>query len=81
MSIKEIANKRQLTESTVYSHCSRLLKNEKITIEDVLPAVRVKALEELFRNKDGVSLKEMKSLAGNNFTWDELRVYQASKII
>ena len=81
MSIHEIASKRQLTESTVYSHCSRLLRNEKITLKDVMPSVRVKALEELFRNKDGISLKEMKTLAGNNFSWDELRIYQASKII
>lgn len=81
MSIKDIAEKRQLTESTVYSHCSRLLRNEKVELSDVLPAKKIEVLDELFANIEGLSLKEMKEKAGRKCTWDELRVYQASKII
>lgn len=81
LTIPEIAQKRQLTESTVYGHCARLITEEKLNLDQVLSVERIAQLKEIFGGREGLILKEMKELSGELFTWDELRLYQASTII
>lgn len=81
LTIPEIAQKRQLTESTIYGHCARLITEEKLDLEQALPIERIAQLKEMFGSKEGLILKEMKELSGELFSWDELRLYQASTII
>lgn len=82
MNIKEVAKERQLSVGTISTHCARLIQQEKITLEDVMDKDKRNALYDLFEdNYEGGSLTPLKSLVGDDFTWDELKLYQASLLI
>ena len=78
MSPEEIARERQLGERTIYTHLERLIQNDKLTINDVLEKDRIYALSDFFDEYDGESLSELKEKAGDDFTWEELKLYRAS---
>jgi hypothetical protein len=42
---------------------------------------RISQLEDLFSGYEGTSLKPLKERAGTDFTWDELKLYQASTLL
>jgi hypothetical protein len=81
MTITQIARERQLGIKTIYSHCIRLIRSEKIELRDVMDPKRINELSDLFDEYDGMSLTPLKEAAGNQFTWEELKLYQASLII
>ncbi len=81
LSVPEIAQKRQLTETTIYGHCTKLIQEEKLGLDQVIPEDRILEMRSFFELKDGLSLKEMMELSQDSFTWDELRLYKASTII
>lgn len=80
-SIEDIARERQLSKSTIYSHCERLIRMEKIELRDVMDSKRRNQLSDLFEENDGVSVSALKEKFGSKFTWDELKLYRASLII
>jgi hypothetical protein len=79
-SISEIASERVLSESTIYSHAGRLLKAEKIEINQLLSSEKLKELEEAFKDFNGESVTHLKEKYGDKFSWDELRLYRMSLI-
>lgn len=82
MSISDIAKERQLSVGTISTHCARLIQQEKISLEDVMDSAKRNALYDLFEEHyEGGSLTPLKELAGEQFTWDELKLYQASLIV
>lgn len=81
MSITDIAKERQLGIGTVYSHCERLLKMEKIELRDIMPSERINELSDIFDEYEGSSLTPLKEKAGDAFSWEELKLYRASLII
>lgn len=81
-SIPEIAKERQLSVGTISTHCARLIQMEKIALEDVMDKEKRNALYDLFEEHySGGSLSPLKDLVGDDFTWDELKLYQASLIV
>src|SRR5690554_7540119 len=44
--VKEIADERVLTERTVYNHLGRLVKDEKLEIEEVLDQEKIEILRD-----------------------------------
>ena len=76
-SIKEIAKKRKLTETTIYGHLAKLIQSEKITIEEILSPEKLKQLEVLFKYFKGESLAELKETVGDKFSWEDLKLYKA----
>lgn len=81
-SIEEAARERQLSVGTISTHCVRLIKQEKLDLSDVMPKERIAALYDLFESHyDGGSLGTIKDLAGDTFSWDELKLYQASLLL
>lgn len=79
--VDEIARERQLGETTIYGHCVRLIRLEKLELDEVLERDRINALSDIFDQYDGMSLTPLKEKVGNDFTWEELKLYQASLII
>jgi uncharacterized protein YpbB len=77
LSIKEIAERRKLTETTILSHFAGLIQSGKAEVSDVLPEEKILALKEAFKDFDGESLKGLKDKYGDAFTWGELRIYKA----
>lgn len=80
-SVKEIANQRVLNETTILSHCAKLIQQEKLELKDMLTFERIDQLKSAFEAFDGESLTPIKEKYGDEFTWEELRMYRASLII
>jgi uncharacterized protein YpbB len=81
MKVEEIALSRQLSESTIFSHITQLIRAEKVTLPEVMSAKRIKEIQDVVQQVNGSSLSQIKAQVGNQISWDELRIYQASTII
>lgn len=79
--ISETAKERQLSIGTISTHCARLIKLEKLELSDVMPSEKRNKLSDLFDDYDGGSLTPLKEQVGNGFTWDDLKLYQASLLV
>jgi len=80
-SIESIARERQLSEGTISAHCVRLLKTEKIDLKDVMDSKRINELYDIFEEYQGGSMTPLKEKAGEEYSWDELKLYQASLLV
>ncbi len=78
-SIKEIAAIRKLTTQTISSHLAKLIETETISIFDVLPEDKITELANAFKGYNEETLNGLKEQYGNQFTWDELKMFQAAK--
>lgn len=79
-SVSFIANERKLSEKTIYQHLVQLIIEGKIEIQEVIPKSKLKKLAQLFEKVNAENtLTEIKQLAGDTFTWDELKIYRAYK--
>lgn len=80
-SIEYIARERQLSTGTISAHCVRLLKTEKIDLKDVMDSKRINELYDVFEEYEGGSMTPLKDKVGEDYTWDELKLYQASLLV
>ncbi|MGV7106041.1 helix-turn-helix domain-containing protein [Flavobacterium sp. U410] len=77
-SISDIAEQRKLTNQTILNHFSKLIQMEKVQLSDILPEDKISELQKAFKTYQSESLSELKEAYGDQFTWDELRLYKAS---
>lgn len=77
-SIEDIARMRKLTVQTIESHLIKLIQAKKVEITDVLPYDKILALREVFEFYAEESLSPLKEKYGDEFTWDELKMFKAS---
>lgn len=77
-SVKEIAVLRKLTVQTVSGHLAKLIESKVISISEVLPADKIIALSEAFKDYQEESLNVLKEKYGDAFTWDELKMFKAA---
>jgi len=80
-SVKEIAAIRKLTQQTIWGHFAKLIEAQKINISDVLPEDKRLELTQLFNNYKEDSLNNLKEQVGNAYSWDELKMFKASRMI
>ncbi|CAM3317551.1 RecBCD enzyme subunit RecD [Flavobacterium longum] len=78
LSIEDIAAQRKLTPQTILSHLSKLIASKQVNIRDVLPEDKVIALARAFVGYTEETLQPLKEKYGDEFTWDELRMFKAS---
>lgn len=76
--IQEIAEARLLTVQTIYNHLSKLIEQEKIELSDVLEEEKIASLNRIFPSSEALELGEYKEKVGDDFTWEELRLYRSS---
>ncbi|WP_310379157.1 helix-turn-helix domain-containing protein [Flavobacterium sp.] len=76
--IKEIAAIRKFTPETILGHLTKLIQEQTITINDVLPQDKILDLAEVFKEYNGESVSPLKEKHGEKFTWEELRMFKAS---
>ena len=81
VSVDHIARERQLSVGTISAHCVRLLKTEKIDLKDVMDSKRINQLYDVFEEYKGGSMTHLKDKVGEKYTWDELKLYQASLLV
>ncbi|MEO8235242.1 MAG: helix-turn-helix domain-containing protein [Flavobacterium sp.] len=77
-SIKEIASIRKLTPQTIGGHFAKLIESGTVAITDVLPEDKIAALAEAFFGYKEETLNPLKEKYGDEFTWDELKMYKSS---
>ncbi|WP_395047111.1 helix-turn-helix domain-containing protein [Flavobacterium sp.] len=77
-SIKEIAAIRKLTPQTIGGHFAKLIESRTVAITDVLPEDKIVALAEAFFGYKEETLNPLKEKYGDEFTWDELKMYKSS---
>ncbi|MDI1316872.1 helix-turn-helix domain-containing protein [Flavobacterium sp.] len=77
-SIEEIAFLRKLTVGTIMGHFTKLIQDKKVDINAIFPEDKIKALEKVFKNHKEESLNPLKEKVGEQFSWDELRMFKAS---
>ncbi len=80
-SIEQVARERQLSVGTISTHCARLIRQEKIELSDVMESEKRNQLSDFFEEYDGGSLSPLKEQVGDKFTWDDLKLYQASLLV
>lgn len=76
--IKEIAAIRKLTPQTIGGHFAKLIESGTVAITDVLPEDKIAALAEAFFGYKEETLNPLKEKYGDQFTWDELKMYKSS---
>lgn len=77
-SVEDIARMRKLTVQTVETHLIKLIQAKKVEIGDVLPYDKILALRDAFEFYQEESLSGLKEKHGDEFTWDELKMFKAS---
>lgn len=77
-SMEDIARIRKLTVQTVETHFVKLIQAKKVDISDVLPYDKILALRDAFQFYQEESLSPLKEKYGDEFSWDELRMFKAS---
>ena len=77
-SIEEIALLRKLTVGTIMGHFTKLIQDKAVAIKDVLPKDKIEALSKVFKNYKEESLNSLKEEVGDQFSWNELRMFKAS---
>ena len=78
LSIEAIAAHRKLTAQTILSHMAKLIASKQVNIRDVLPEDKVIALARAFVGYKEETLAPLKEKYGDEFTWEELRMFKAS---
>jgi hypothetical protein len=77
-SIAEVAAARVMSEGTITSHIVKLIKMGQLNLSEVLSKERINQLEDIFDGYNELSLSPLKERVGDDFTWDELKLYRAS---
>ena len=67
-----------MSEGTITSHIVKLIKMGELNLSEVLPKARINQLSELFDGYTELSLTPLKDRVGDEFSWDELKLYRAS---
>jgi hypothetical protein len=75
-SIEDIAERRALNPQTIMSHLGKLITENKIQIDEVLPQETINSLEKAFQKNRDKTVGEIKQLYGDKFEWGELRMYE-----
>ena len=78
-SVQEIAAIRKFTPETILGHFTKLIITQKIDIHDVLPEDKIMELTEAFKGYKEESVSPLKEKYGDKFTWEELRMFKASR--
>jgi ATP-dependent DNA helicase RecQ len=78
LSIEEIARERNLTSGTVATHLAELIEaGEDVDIERLIPPERQKIIADAWQQVDGNTLRPVKDLLGEEYSYDEIRLVRA----
>ena len=76
-SLEEIATLRKLTTQTIGNHMAKLIENGSVRINQLLPDDKIAALEKIFDGFKEDTLTPLKEKYGDEFSWNELKMYRA----
>jgi len=75
---EEIAKRRGLSESTIYSHLERAISEERpLNLDRIVPQEIQRRVEEVTSEAGLLSLKKLKEAVGEDVSFEMLRIYRA----
>lgn len=77
MSVEDIAHTRKLTKTTVLGHLAKLIEAGLVQLNEVLPQDKLDSLAKAFDGYNEDSLNPLKEKYGDEFSWDELKLFKA----
>jgi hypothetical protein len=80
MTLSQIASKRKFTLKTIYAHFEKLIRQEKIEVDAILSPQLIELLDDRINIDNATSLSELKEQAGDDVSWEDLKLYRASLI-
>ncbi|NIR50737.1 RecQ family ATP-dependent DNA helicase [candidate division KSB1 bacterium] len=78
LSIQEIADRRNLTLGTIYTHFGRLIEVGLVNVTAVVPPERVQRINKAIEQVGLASFKSIKERLPEEFTYDEIQCVSAS---
>lgn len=78
VSPEDIAQKRQLSRTTIFAHLAYLIRQEQLELSDFMSEGRIEELAAYFDGYEEASLTPLKERLGDKVTWDELKLFRAS---
>ncbi|GET46272.1 helix-turn-helix domain-containing protein [Capnocytophaga felis] len=75
-SIQSVAEKRMLTETTIYRHLIKLVEQKRVNISEILSENAMRELTEVFNEEENYSLGNIFEKFNGKYTWDELRLFK-----
>ncbi|WP_281324438.1 helix-turn-helix domain-containing protein [Flavobacterium sp. IMCC34518] len=76
--VQEIATIRKFTQETILLHLTKLIQSKTIRINEVFSEEKITALSEAFAGYKEESVSPLKEKFGDQFSWEELRMFKAS---
>ncbi|HHB79899.1 MAG TPA: helicase [Saprospiraceae bacterium] len=76
-SIQEIAKERGLVTGTIEGHLARFVASGDLKITDIIPQEKYDALKKIIESNNSKELKVLKSAAGNDYSWAQIRMVLA----
>ncbi len=77
-SVADIAAVRKLSERTIFGHMAQLVQIKAVNVSELLPQHTLEELHTLFANGEVGTLSQMKEIAGDRFTYEDLKIFRAS---
>lgn len=77
MTVSEIAEERGMSESTIQTHLSRLMKDGKIEIQELMDMKRVKKLLPFIEKNPDLGLTDLKNAIPFETTYEEIKMVKA----
>ncbi|MCI4670478.1 MAG: helix-turn-helix domain-containing protein [Bacteroidia bacterium] len=74
MSPKEIAQKRDLTEGTIFRHLGSFVEKGELEIKELIPKARIALILRTLRAHPGQKTSIIKSILGDEASFDEIRL-------
>lgn len=75
--VDEIATERKLTKGTIFGHLAKFVENGELEITDVIPLEKLKLIDKkLPIDTDLKSLSDVRAKLGNEYSFDELKIYR-----
>ncbi len=74
MSVKQIAEERKLTESTIEGHFAKLIKQGKLDVHKVIDKDKLNAIFDAIENTPEPTLNNLKTKLGNDFSFGEIKM-------
>jgi ATP-dependent DNA helicase RecQ len=76
-SIAVIAERRNLSVSTIEAHLSFYIQRGMLAIEDVLDSSKIQPIQKALEKTGGVALTPVKEILGDNYSYGEIRMVMA----
>lgn len=76
--IQKIAEIRKLTEGTIQGHFGKLIEENKLKLEDIIPSEKLNTMKKVFKKATiDDSLNDLKTIGGEDYNWGDIKLFKS----